>query len=107
MSNILFDSIFTNYKEYGHLVHLTPISFNYNFIFRLPNEHSCKPICKQKKRKHTLRHHEHINKIEHQVELQDESHRNLSLLENSRIHSRKKLPSFMATKLEEKMLPFK
>jgi len=59
------------------------------------------------KMKHTSGHHEQINKTEHQVELQDESHRNLSLLENSLIHSRKKLPSFMATKQEEKMLPFK
>ena len=107
MSNIAFNSIFNNYKECDHLVHLPLINFNYNFIFRLPNEHSCKPICKQMKRKHTLRHHEHINKIEHQVELQDESHKNISLLENSRIHSRKKLPSFMATKQEDKMLPFK
>ena len=59
------------------------------------------------KRKHTLRYHEHGNKIEHQAEPQDQSHRNLSPLENSRIHSRKKLPSFMATKQEEKILPFK
>mgnify|MGYP001203572542 CR=1 FL=1 len=59
------------------------------------------------KRKHTLRHHEHGNKIEHQVELQEESHRSLSRLENSRLHSRKKLPSFMATKQEDKILPFK
>ena len=59
------------------------------------------------KRKHTLGHHEHGSKIEHQVELQEESHRSLSRLENSRLHSRKKLPSFMATKQEENILPFK
>ena len=59
------------------------------------------------KMKHTSGHHEQINKTEHQVELQEESHRSLSRLENSRLHSRKKLPSFMATKQEENILPFK
>ena len=59
-------------------------------IFSPANEHSCKPICKEIKRKHVSRKEKVQRKKAHKLHH----------------HSHKKLPSFMATKQEGKIFDF-
>ena len=59
-------------------------------IFRPANEYSCKPICKEIERKHISGKEKGERKRTHKLHH----------------HSHKKLPSFMATKQEEKIFDF-
>ena len=61
------------------------------FLFRPANEFSCKPICKMIKRKHSSKKSEDGQKHHH-------------ISHNSHLH--KKLPSFMASKQEDKIFDF-
>ena len=63
-------------------------------FYRPANQYSCKPICKKIKRRHGSG--------------QDKDQRKKSSKKHSHLftHSHKKLPSFMATKAEEKIFDF-
>ena len=60
------------------------------YLYRTVNKYSCEPICKERKRKHASA------RVQEQQKRQHKRHKN----------SRKKLPSFLAPKKEEKIFEF-